>query len=268
MLVDDPDSVGEILGIVKAFLFHGIKGYSPISPQCLRPAAMNLPEAVHIPPRGRNSRSKGKPKRQTAKKSTSDDKINSQFPLENLVGTCKYSSDSETESFNPAQTESKVRLESIRLLHAATLEISSREMFGYWPQIVASGSRDSARVLTRSILKEPVSKVRQCVLGTLFKLLVSAKHFLVHADDSEHPSFLTIFGTVGAIIRELHFTLSLVLSYERNVPVVTHALKCAAGLVQGTPYARLKPGLATKLSRNCRPHMLHKGNSSVTAKKT
>lgn len=260
IISSSPDFVGEILGVVQAFLFYGIKGYSVTRPQLLRPAAMNLPERLHIVPKCKNLKNhKAKPKKTLAKKATPGNNV-----LTEHMGISKYSSDSDTsdtEINNSIHIDSKVRLEAVRLLQALTEITQSREIFGYWPQIVATGSRNDARVLTRSILVEPVSKVRQNILSTLTELLIGAKPFLIHAEDTNHTSFITFFGTVCLMVKELHFTLSLILLTEKNVAVLTHALKCTAALVQGTPYERLKPGLATKLVRNCKPHIFHKGIS-------
>ncbi|CAK9829766.1 HEAT repeat-containing protein 6 [Anthophora retusa] len=251
--------MGEILGVVQAFLFYGIKDYSPIKPQLLRPAVMNLPEQVHAIPKCKNLKNhKAKLKKQSAKKIAPEMK-------NNVVSECKgvniYSSDSDTsdtETSNSTLMDSKIRLETIRLLQALVENSQSREIFGFWPQIVATGSRNDARVLTRILLKEPVPKVKQHMLSTLTELLVNAKPFLMHAEDVHHTSFITFFGTVCLMIKELHFTLSLILNGETNVAVLTHSLKCAAALIQGTPYVRLQAGLATKLMRNCRPHIFHK----------
>lgn len=260
LIPNTPDFVGEILGVVQAFLFYGLKGYSIVRPQLLRPAAMNLPERVHVVPKCKNLKNhKAKPKRTPAKKTTSD-AGNTAHPEH--TGISKYSSDSDTsdtEINNSIHIDSKVRLGAVRLLQTLIEITQSKEIFGYWPQIVATGSRNDTRVLTRSILVEPVSKVRQNVLSTLTELLISAKPFLIHAEDTNHTSFITFFGTVCLMVKELHFTLSLILLAEKNVAVLTHALKCTAALVQGTPYERLKPGLATKLVRNCKPHIFHKG---------
>lgn len=260
LIPNSSDIVGEILGVVQAFLFHGIKGYNVTKPELLHPAAMNLPERIHIVPKCKNLKNhKAKLKKTPTKKSVSDIE-NSTLPEH--TGISKYSSDSDTsdtEFNNSVHIDSKVRLEAVHLLQTL-MEISqSREIFGYWPQIVATGSRNDARVLTRSILMEPISKVRQNVLSTLTELLISARPFLIHAEETDHTSFITFFGTVCLMIKELHFTLSLILFTEKNVTVLTHALKCTAALIQGTPYERLKPGLATKLVRNCRSHIFHKG---------
>lgn len=264
LIPSTPDFVGEILGVVQAFLFYGIKGYSVARPQLLRPAAMNLPERVHVVPKCKNLKNhKAKPKRTSAKKTTSDV---GNTAYQEQTGISKYSSDSDTsdtEINNSIHIDSKVRLGAVRLLQTLIEIIQSREIFGYWPQIVATGSRNDARVLTRSILVEPVSKVRQNVLSTLTELLIGAKPFLIHAEDTNHTSFITFFGTVCLMVKELHFTLSLILLAEKNVAVLTHALKCTAALVQGTPYERLKPGLAAKLVRNCKPHIFHKGISCL-----
>lgn len=258
-IANSPSLVGEILGVVQAFLFHGVRNYSVMTPQLLRPAAMNLPERVHVVPKCKNLKNhKAKPRR--TKKNNSPDAKSNAVP-EHGVGIAKYSSDSDTsdtEINNPVHIESKVRLEAVRLMQALVEITESREMFGYWPQIVATGSRSDARVLARSILVEPVSKVTQNVLSTLTELLTAARSFLMHAEETNQTSFITFFGTVCLMIRELHFALSLILLTEKNVAVLTHALKCAAALVQGTPYERLKPDLATKLVRNCRPYLIHK----------
>ncbi|KAG5317748.1 HEAT6 protein, partial [Pseudoatta argentina] len=259
LILKSPDLIGEILGMVQAFLFYGIKGYSVTRPQLLRPAAMNLPERVHIVPKCKNLKNhKARSRKTLAKKNTSDSG-NSAIPKHTRIS--KYSSDSDTsdtEINNSIHIDSKVRLGAVRLLQILIEITRSKEIFGYWPQIVATGSRNDARVLTRSILVEPVSKVRQNVLCTLTELLIGAKPFLIHAEDINHTSFITFFGTVCLMVKELHFTLSLILLAEKNVAVLTHALKCTAALVQGTPYERLKPGLATKLVRNCKPHIFHK----------
>lgn len=252
--------MGEILGVVQAFLFYGLKEYPSVKPQLLRPAVMNLPEQVHVIPKSKNLKNhKAKPKKQSSRKSNAEVK-------NNIVPECKsvniHSSDSDasdSESNNSNYAESKVRLEAVRLLQALAENSQSREIFGFWPQIVATGSRNDARVLTRSILKESMSKVKQSMLSTLTELLIDAKSFLMHAEDTYQTSFITFFGTVCLMIKELHFALALILNCDKNVAVLTHALKCATALIHGTPYARLKAGLATKLMRNCRPYIFHKG---------
>lgn len=260
LLPHSTDFMGEILGIVQVFLFYGIKEYPHVKPQLLRPAAMNLPERIHVIPKCKNLKNhKAKSKKQPVKKSIVEVK-NNIVPEYKNFGTHSSDSDtSDTESNNYVYVDSKVRLEAVRLLQAVVENSQSREIFGFWPQIVATGSRSDARVLTRSILKESVSKVKQTMLSILTELLIDAKSFLIHAEDTHHTSFSTFFGTVCLMIKELHFTLSLVLNSDKNVAVLTHALKCAAALIQGTPYARLKTGLATKLMRNCRPYIFHKG---------
>ncbi|XP_076678857.1 HEAT repeat-containing protein 6 isoform X1 [Andrena cerasifolii] len=253
------DFTGEILGVVQAFLFYGVKEYPSVKPQLLRPAVMNLPEQVHVIPKSKNLKNhKAKPKKTPGRKSNAEVK-------NNVVPECKsvniHSSDSDAsdgESNNYIYAESKVRLEAVRLLQVLVENSQSREIFGFWPQIVATGSRNDARVLTRSILKESVSKVKQNMLSTLTELLIDAKSFLMHAEDTCQTSFITFFGTVCLMIKELHFTLALVLNCDKNVAVLTHALKCATALIHGTPYARLKTGLATKLMRNCGPYIFHK----------
>ncbi|KAG7209059.1 hypothetical protein KM043_015216 [Ampulex compressa] len=258
MIPSSTDLTGEILGIVQVFLFYGITNYPPIKPQLLRPAAMNLPERIHTVPKCKNLKNqKAKSRKLPLKKTKAESK---HVPLESK-GICKYSSDSDasdSESNSLIYADSKVRMEAIQLLQVLVEISQSREIFGYWPQIVATGSRNDARVLTRSLLKEPVCKVKQNVLSTLTEMLIGAKPFLMHAEDVQQTSFVTFFSTVCLMVKELHFTLSLILRPERNIVVQTHVFKCLAALIQGTPYARLKPGLLTKLMRDCRLYLFHK----------
>ncbi|XP_066596312.1 HEAT repeat-containing protein 6-like [Prorops nasuta] len=250
------DMIGEILGIVQAFLFYGIKGYHPIMPQCLRPAAMNLPEKVHSIPRTRISKNDKFKYKKQAKKSCEKNIVT--LETSSITKCSSGSETSDTESNNSVYRDVKIREEAICLLKALIKNGSNRDIFGYWPQIVATGSRKDARVIAQSILKEPSSKVKQIVLNTLSDLLTSSTAFLMHAEDTDHVSFITFFGTVSLMIKELHFSLSLALSTEKNIAVLIHLLKCATALIQGTPYSRLKPGLATKLIRNSRLYMHHK----------
>lgn len=254
--------VGELLGIVQVYLFHGIEGYKNVVPQPLRPAIMNLPDIQHPVQKKkyfRNRNYKIKNKKQSSKKAATENKTNL---FSEVKTTVKYSSDSDTSDTDiriKAYAESEVRIEAAFLFHSLVECTQNRELFGYWTQIVASGSRHDARVLTRSILREPSSKVRQIALSTLNDLLVGARIFLTHAEDVEKMSFVTFFGMLSFVITEIHFTLSLLLSTERNIVVLTQGLKSATALVQGTPYSRLKPGLATKIIRHARYHLLHKG---------
>ncbi|XP_058793535.1 HEAT repeat-containing protein 6 [Phymastichus coffea] len=259
-LIDDADIIGELLGVVQAYIFHGIDGYAMITPQILRPATMNLPEMIQRMPKNKyyryhKIRNKKAPSKKVETKTTS--------PPETKLGIkCSSDSDtSDTENNYGANSESVVRSQAARLLNTLILQAPNRAIFGFWTQIVASGSKTDARVLTRCILKEPLGKNRQITLSSLNDLLLGAKMFLSHAEDVEKMSFVTVFGMLSSVIEELHYTLSLVMSTERNVVVLTQAIKCANSLAQVTPYSRLKPGLATKLVRNCRIHLFHKDPS-------
>jgi hypothetical protein len=81
---------------------------------------------------------------------------------------------------------------------------------------------------------------------------------------SKNPLPFTPFSiTVGNMVRELHQALCLALTMENSIPVITQLLKSLAALVQNTPYHRLEPGLITKIVRNVRPRLRHKGNPNT-----
>ncbi|XP_026674753.1 HEAT repeat-containing protein 6 isoform X3 [Ceratina calcarata] len=267
------DYVGEILGVVRTFLFYGVRDRCPIAkPAPLRPAVMNLPEPVRPLPRCKNfkdrkARSSRQPARNVAASGETDAAPTSEGRVVVLdADSCSDSSDTSDAEFADdsllLRIDSTVRLETVCLFRALVERSPSRDLFGFWPQIVATGSpRDHARVLARSVLTEPVSGIKRRALTVLGELLTAARPFLMHAEDVDRrpsASFVAFFGTVSLMIKELHFTLSLVLSCETNVAVLTHGLKAAAALIRATPYARLSPGLARRLLRNCRPYVFHR----------
>lgn len=85
---------------------------------------------------------------------------------------------------------------------------------------------------------------------------------IVHEDSyffSEKNSAFTPFSMVlGLMIKELHKGICLALN-EKSVPVLVQLLKCLAALVQATPYHKMGQGLITKIVRNVKPFVYHKG---------
>ena len=224
---------------------------------------MDLPERFPTIPRKKNSKShKAKFRKQTTKKSTPD-LTNEPLTESKLIN--KLSSDSDTSDTEGASggdspiPDWKVRLEAVKLFQNIVLNVSSRDFFSYWTQIVAGGSKMNSRVLTKLILKEHSYKVLQLGLSSLSELLRGARSILVHAEEVECRSFVTFFGTVSSVIKELHYSVTEFLERVRNIPILTQGIKCATALAESTPYHRLKPGLVKRLIRNCRCHTLHKG---------
>ncbi|XP_015121818.1 HEAT repeat-containing protein 6 [Diachasma alloeum] len=262
-----PELPGEALGITQIYLFLGIAGVPLIKPEELHPAIMNLPERVHLPPRGmiRNPRpitkSKHNKKGKLSNKNEKQEKISMDLDKRRII----KSSDSETSDGEKCSQErsrriqERIRYQALQVLHQVMRMMTSKKIFGFWSQIVTKSEKSGeSRGLLRVVMKEPVSKIRGSALGVLTDAVVDARMFLVHADETEGSSFGTIFGTVGGMLREIHSALGFVLSGDGNLAVVTQALKCSAALVQVTPYGRMKEGLASKLARHCRYFVLHK----------
>ncbi|KAK0158878.1 hypothetical protein PV328_009820 [Microctonus aethiopoides] len=254
LLNEDPNSIGEICGLIQSSMFYGISGYSNLKPKLLRPALLNIPERIGPPLHSRNIQSTTKLR---MKKATNKSTLNNSYEATVMN---KFSSDSETsdtEIISPDRASSRVRIEAIYLLHTIIHEIPCRDMFGYWSQIIVDTSGVHTRALVTLINNEPVSKLRQLELGTLAEAIHGARTFLAYAEESDHSTFLTFFGAVSIMIRELHNALSLLLRTEKNVAVIIHALKCVTALIHATPYARLKPQLAVKLIPYCKIYISH-----------
>lgn len=155
------DFMGEILGVIQAFLFHGLRDYPPVKPLVLRPIAMNLPEQVHILPKCKNLKThKVKTKKQCNKKVTAEEKDNSALECRGLNIPSSDSDASDTENTNFVYMNSKVRLEAVRLLQALVKNSQSREIFGFWPQVIATGSITKRR----KSIKQKYFK-RTCIKG-------------------------------------------------------------------------------------------------------
>ncbi|KAK0162913.1 hypothetical protein PV327_006643 [Microctonus hyperodae] len=254
LLNEDASSIGEICGLIQSSMFYGISGYSNFKPKLLRPALLNIPERIGPPLHSRNIQSTTKLR---MKKGSNKSTLNNSYEVTVMN---KFSSDSETsdtEIISPDRASSLVRIEAIYLLHTIIHEIPCRDMFGYWSQIIVDTSGVHTRALVTLINNEPVSKLRQLELGTLAEAIHGARTFLAYAEESDHSTFLTFFGAVSIMIRELHNALSLLLRTEKNIAVIIHALKCVTALVYATPYARLKPQLATKLIPYCKIYVSH-----------
>ncbi|XP_051170043.1 HEAT repeat-containing protein 6 isoform X2 [Leptopilina boulardi] len=258
VIISSVDNIGELLGVIQAFLFCGIKDYPFLIPQQLRPAIMNIPVNTCTISKTKCTK-KTRSKKQLPPKAVTNTKNESSS---NPKFIPKFSSDSDTSdtelSFDLIQMDSKIRLETVQLLYNIVMNFSSRELFGYWTQIVASGSQINARVLTRLILKDSSYKVRQISWMIMCELLRGSRHILQHAEDNEHSSFITVFALLSSVIKEIHYTVSLSLNTEHNVAVLIHVLKCASTLAECTPYHRLKPELASELIRNCKNLTIHK----------
>lgn len=220
-----------------------------------------------MPPRGaKNSRLITKSRQNKNKKMNSKKNLNSEekkgLNFEEKTSNFEkkvISSDSETsdcEKWSSERFYGKIRHQALQLLQELMGKMSSKEFFGFWSQIITKSEKtvgEGSRGLVKLIMKEPLGKMRQSALGVLGDAIVDARMFLVHADEAEGcGAFVTMFGAVGGMLREIHLGLALLLSSERNFSVITQALKCSAALVQVTPYGRMKAGLVGKLARHCR----------------
>ncbi|XP_063983533.1 HEAT repeat-containing protein 6 [Diachasmimorpha longicaudata] len=255
-----PEVPGEVLGITQVYLFLGVPEVPLIRPEELHPAVMNLPERVHLPPRGRNARPLTKSKQNKSRKlSKKNEKERVSVELDRKIGRSSDSETSDGEKHSQEKIQGRIRYQALQVLQKVMRIMTNKEIFGFWSQIVAKSEKSGeSRGLLRVVMKDPLSRIRASALGILADAIIDARMFLAHADDTEGSSFGTIFGTVGGMLREIHMGLGLILSSEGNLAVLTQALKCSTAVVQVTPYGRMKRGLAGKLGRHCRYFLLHK----------
>lgn len=75
----------------------------------------------------------------------------------------------------------------------------------------------------------------------------------------KNTAFTSFSVALGSMVAEIHKCLCLSLN-ERSIPVLTQCLKCMAALIQVTPYHRMTHGLISKIIRNVKPCINHKGS--------
>ncbi|KAL7292260.1 hypothetical protein TKK_0014206 [Trichogramma kaykai] len=252
---DRTDMIGKILGVVQAYLFYGITGYSYVKSQIVQPSILDIPE---VPYKIETKGYFGKKGFRKCKRSTTklEDRETGFIDVNIMPSSESETSDTETKS--AAMLKPQVRYEIIQLLWMIVDTTSHRDFFNYWPQLVVSNSIINKRTLAKYILLETREKNRQVALFVFYNILIGGRIFLLHAETVEQLSFITIFGMLGSVVEELHNTLSLLLSSEKSNTVLIQTLKCTAVLAKATPYTKLKTGLVTKLVRHCQAFLFHK----------
>lgn len=103
-------------------------------------------------------------------------------------------------------------------------------------------------------------------LNVLLRLLTNSKLYLAQAEITGKITPFTPFSVLlGLTLKELHSGLCLALT-DVSVPVLTEVLKCLGALVQCTPYHHMPTGLVTKVIRNVKPFISHKGKTMMLVK--
>lgn len=104
---------------------------------------------------------------------------------------------------------------------------------------------------------------RSAALAVLCAMLDRSKPLLAAADDRVHHSvgfaFTPFSSHLGAMLRELHHRLLLVLATEAQPTVLTRAARCLAVLASNTPYQQLSSGYATRMLSALQSLSQHKG---------
>nr|CAD7394973.1 unnamed protein product [Timema cristinae] len=277
--------LGDVLGVVRAFMLYGLPSHSGLVPQPVFPVHL---AQTDISQRKNESRGKkvvrlrknktpAQKKKNEAIKSklVDEDPTNSstwpQFNKFRCFATANYSQSEVHQGYGPSwlrmsdsdysdteagqatrirETEARVRQAAHSLLLSTIKACDKKVLFGYWPSLLPDGPHPPhTRTLITCLLKDPSPKGRMAVSSVLINMLLGSRLYLSQAEDSERnmTAFTPWSVTVGNMVRELHRSLCLAVIAENSLSVLTQLLRCLAALVQNTPYHRLAPGLVTRV---------------------
>lgn len=162
----------------------------------------------------------------------------------------------------------RVRLGAQNLLLVLIEVTEQMEMFGYWWALLPDSPRadiwdkdeSCKRTLAYCAAKDPLNAGRSGALSVILALLSGSRMYLSQAEMSKQTvtSFTPFSITLGHVITCLHKVLTDILGSERTSTVIAPALKCAAALIQATPYHRLQPVLLCDLVKVARKFLVHK----------
>nr|CAD7407400.1 unnamed protein product [Timema poppensis] len=277
--------LGDVLGVVRAFMLYGLPSHSGLVPQPVFPVHLaqtdisqrkNESRGKKVVRLRKNKNPAQKKKNEAIKsKLVDEDPTNSstspQFNKFRCFATPNYSKSEVHQGYGPSwlrmsdsdysdteagqatrirDTEARVRQAAHSLLLSTIKACDKKVLFGYWPSLLPDGPHPPhTRTLITCLLKDPSPKGRMAVSSVLINMLLGSRLYLSQAEDSERnmTAFTPWSVTVGNMVRELHRSLCLAVIAENSLSVLTQLLRCLAALVQNTPYHRLAPGLVTRV---------------------
>ncbi|OWR52475.1 eg:34f3.4 protein [Danaus plexippus plexippus] len=162
--------------------------------------------------------------------------------------------------------KSRVRQSAANLFLVVFKVKEKRDTFGYWWALLPDcpvdnwlGEEKSKKTLAYCAVVDPVASSRASALSVILALLSGSRSYLAQAETSKkNTSFIPFSVSLGYIITCLHKILITILECERNHAVIIVALKCAAALVQATPYHKMQEGLISGIVRSTRKFLVHR----------
>ncbi|KAG8288417.1 HEAT repeat-containing protein 6 [Homalodisca vitripennis] len=257
------ENLGDVLGVVVAFLQFGLHGWQYQKPSKLLP----LPGVQWDPPPAPNIKSKAKRRQKKrvsnigamevedgADERTAGIAVTKPGYMSAPASGAWLTSDSEVSDSEGGRTrrlrraQAKVRLSAINLLVQVAKAVNIRELFGYYSSLVGSQG------LSYNLVNDTNARLTSVAASTTAFLLGNAKSYFAQALQSSVTSYTPFSSVLASLLDNLHQCMVRSLKTTGSMSV----LHCACSLVDVTPYHRMKPGLLTPLVHAALPQLRHK----------
>ncbi|XP_075155248.1 HEAT repeat-containing protein 6 [Haematobia irritans] len=155
----------------------------------------------------------------------------------------------------------KIRLASISIIGAIVKTLERRFLYGYWHALFPSGTGESQDNLLYIAQHDPNMRCRCLALQVCAQVLYGSKGFLQQAETNANRcpmTFIPFSLSLGFTVVAIYRALSIILTTESSMPVLTQALKCLAVLVQATPFQKLEKGFVRGFVKHVKPLIYHR----------
>ncbi|XP_055837462.1 HEAT repeat-containing protein 6 isoform X2 [Episyrphus balteatus] len=272
-------NIGELLGLSKAFMHHGIPGIPQVQAQKVHISQQSIVDQGTMEANNRGGKVAKTRKPRTVNKNRKSDgkmkqnpnndeavlqlpsgsnlKVDFETPIFNKTSDSDFSESEASRTRNERHKQAKLRLAAISLIGLIAKNVDRKIFYGYWHSLFPN---DASPGLLTCATRDPNPRCRVAALQAASVILFGSRSFLLQAEWSEKPptTFMPFSISLANMIIAMYEVLTQALANESSLPVLTQILKCLTVLIQATPFHRLKPGLVTEFVKSIRKLVYHK----------
>eukprot|EP01156_Anaeramoeba_ignava_P002446 Anaeramoba_ignava/a218414_12.p1 GENE.a218414_12~~a218414_12.p1 ORF type:complete len:971 (+),score=253.16 a218414_12:57-2915(+) len=190
------------------------------------------------------------------------------------VSTLRYSSDSfiyfeyklnektNEENTNSENDETKNELEDneqnyvtkVRSAALSCLQVIAKilrnKIHGEWGLFLPTNQSVNSMNLLTIAAHDPDPEVREKALSAISSLIDGSRQFLSFAEDKNlgiGTSFTPLSRVLGQMIQEIHNNLHMILTKEKDLKTIVHALNCFSVFISNISYHKLTMGYLSRV---------------------